>query len=170
MRICAHFSLHARYWGVFRQSIWRNALFLFFITGGVGWVQGGHPLAQVTLWIWMCMENCLVQRSTLHSKRPFFNPRVSHPLARTLLPSKTLSLPPPRLQNPSSFLPCFPWPLSKFFMWLDWGRLEVDPCPSRQKTLVFQEDESVLVLAGWTRGLEGSLDGGGWNSLWERRK
>ncbi|TWW58696.1 Max dimerization protein 4 [Takifugu flavidus] len=47
----------------------------------------------------MCVEHCLVQLSTLHSKRPFFNPR-----------------------SPSSFLLCFPWPWSKSFMWRDWVR------------------------------------------------
>lgn len=55
--------------------------------GGSGGVQDGCPLAQVTLWM-MCVERCLVQLSTLHSKRPFFNPRVSHLRARTLLPPK----------------------------------------------------------------------------------
>lgn len=39
-----------------------------------GGVQDGCPLAQVTLWM-MCMEHCLVQLSTLHSKRPFFQPK-----------------------------------------------------------------------------------------------
>lgn len=53
-------------------------------------MQDGRPLARVTLWM-MCMEHCLVQLSTLHSKRPFFNPRESHPLARTPLPSNSPS-------------------------------------------------------------------------------
>lgn len=127
-------------------------------------VQDGCPLARVTLWM-MCMEHCLVQLSTLHSKRSFFNSRESHPLARTPLPSSppTPPLPPTRLQNPSSFLPCFPWLQSKCFMWLNWGRLEVDPCPCPQKTLVFQWDVGVLVLAGWSTWVEGfSLWGGRW--------
>lgn len=50
-------------------------------------MQDGGPLAQVTLWM-MCVERCLVQLSTLHSKRPFFNPSESHPRAGTPLPSK----------------------------------------------------------------------------------
>lgn len=138
--------------------------------GGSGGVQDGCPLTQVTLWM-MCVERCLVQLSTLHSKRPFFNPRVSHLRARTLLPPKPplqpLPHPPPRLQSPSSFLLCFPWPWSKSFMWRDWGRLEVDPWSCPQKTLVFQRDESLLVLAGWSRRVEGFIYftylGDGWN-------
>lgn len=138
--------------------------------GRGGGVQDGCPLAQVTLWM-MCVEHCLVQLSTLHSKRPFFNPRVSHLRAWTLLPPKPplqpLPHPPPRLQSPSSFLLCFPWPWSKSFMWRDWGRLEVDPWSCPQKTLVFQRDESLLVLAGWSRRAEGFIYftylGDGWN-------
>lgn len=89
-----------------------NALFLFFITreeeGGSG-VQDGCPLAQVTIWM-MCMERCLAQLSTLHSKNPFFKPRESHPLARTPLPSKKTPKPllPPhccRPPAPSCLLP-----------------------------------------------------------------
>lgn len=57
-------------------------------------VQDGCPLARVTLWM-MCMEHCLVQLSTLHSKRPFFNSRESRPLARTPLPSNPPSSPDP---------------------------------------------------------------------------
>jgi len=40
-------------------------------------------------------------------------------------------------------------------MWLNWGRLKVGPRPCPKKTLVFQWDEGVLVLAGWSRGVEG---------------
>lgn len=85
--------------GVVRQSIRVNALFLFFITsegeGPESEVQDGCLLAQVTLWM-MCGEHCLVQLSTLHSKRPFFNPSESHPLTWTLLHSK----PPPLFPSP----------------------------------------------------------------------
>lgn len=141
--------------------------------------EGGAGCKMVALWLelpfWMmCMERCLVQLSTLHSKRPFFNSRESHPQARTPLPSNhptpphpTPSPPPTRLQNPSSFLPCFPWLQSKCFMWLDWGRLEVDPCPCPQKTLVFQWDEGVLVLAGWSRWVEGFTLWGGGGARWD---
>lgn len=133
MCICAHFSSVCQVLGrggIQAEYLEERLVFVFHY-----W--GGYKMAQVTLWVWMCMENCLVQWSTLHSKRTFFNPRVSHPLARTLLPSKALSLPPPRLQYPSSFLPRFPWPQSKFFMWLDWGRLEVDPCPFSSEDTCF---------------------------------
>lgn len=123
-------------------------------------VQDGGPLAQVTLWM-MCVERCLVQLSTLHSKRPFFNPSESHPRARTPLPSKKTLLALP--QTPSSFLPCFPWPESKCFMWLDWGRLEVGPRPCPKKTLVFQWDGGVLVLAGWSGGVRLMPPGRGGN-------
>lgn len=128
--------------------------------GGANRVQDGGPLAQVTLWM-MCVERCLVQLSTLHSKRPFFNPSESHPRARTPLPSKKTLLALP--QTPSSFLPCFPWPESKCFMWLDWGRLEVGPRPCPKKTLVFQWDGGVLVLAGWSGGVRLMPPGRGGN-------
>lgn len=52
-------------------------------------------------------------------------------------------------------------------MWPDWGKSELDPRPCPQKGLVFQRDESVLVLAGWSRGVEGFVYfiylGDGWN-------
>ena len=100
--------------GVVRQSIRGNALFLFFITsegeGPESEVQDGCLLAQVTLWI-MCVEHCLVQLSTLHSKRPFFNPSESHPLTRTLLHSKPpppLPLPPHDCRTPAPSCPASP--------------------------------------------------------------
>lgn len=70
-------------------------------------VQDGGPLAQVTLWM-MCMERCLVQLSTLHSKRSFFNPRESHPLAWTPLLSKTTLLSPLCCRPPAPSCPASP--------------------------------------------------------------
>lgn len=69
-------------------------------------MQDGCLLAQVTLWM-MCMEHCLVQPSTLRSKRPFFNPRVSHLRARTLLP---LGPPPVPHPPPAPSCPASPGP------------------------------------------------------------
>lgn len=69
-------------------------------------MQDGCLLAQVTLWM-MCMEHCLVQLSTLCSKRPFFNPRVSHLRAPTLLP---LGPPPVPHPPPAPSCPASPGP------------------------------------------------------------
>lgn len=62
-------------------------------------------------------------------KEAFFQLKRKSSTRSDPAPVQPLPPPPARLQNPSSFLPCFPWLRSKCFMWLDWGRLEVDPCP-----------------------------------------
>lgn len=156
--------------GVVGQRIQGNALFLFFITReDRGGAQGARWLPIGLSYPFLDDVYGALPSAAEHTalKEAFFNPRESHPLARTLLPSK-FPRPPPRLQNPSSFLPCFPWPASKCFMWLHWGRLEVDPCACPQKTLVFQWDEGVLVLAGWSRmggGVQFMGLGWGWGGL-----
>lgn len=127
--------------------------------------QDGRPLAQVTLWM-MCMERCLVQLSTLHSKRPFSNPRVSHLRAGTLLPPSPHPSPTPATESQLLPAPASPGPgprASCGQTGVGW-RWTPGPCP--QKTLVCQRDESVLVLAGRSRAAEGfssfHVFGGGW--------
>lgn len=70
-------------------------------------------------------------------------------------PKTTPLLPPPVLQTPPLLPACFPWPQTKCFMWLDLRQVGGRPPPCPQKTLVFQWEQGVLVLAGWSRGLKG---------------
>lgn len=97
-------------------------------------------------------------------KEAFFQPKGKSSPSSDPAPSLA---PTPSPSPTGSFLPSFPWPWSKCFMWPDWGRSEVDPWPCPQKRLVFQRDESVLVLAGWSRRVEGFIYfiylGDGWN-------
>lgn len=97
-------------------------------------------------------------------KEAFFQPKGKSSRSSDPAPSLVSTLPP----SPTSpFLPRFPWHWSKCFMWSDWGRSEVGPWPCPQKTLVFQRDESLLVLAGWSRRVERFIYfiylGDGWN-------
>lgn len=123
-----------------------NALFLFFITslgGCARWLPIGsrYPLDDVYGALPSAAEHTAL-------KEAFFQPKGKSSTSSDPAPSLA---PTPSPSPTSSFLPCFPWPWSKCFMWPDWGRLEVDPWPCPQKKLVFQRDESVLVLAGWSR-------------------
>ncbi|CAG5928552.1 unnamed protein product [Menidia menidia] len=99
-------------------------------------VGSSYPLDDV------CVERCLnrVQLSTLHSKEPFFNPRESHPLARTRLPSQKKHPFPPPAADPLLLPACFPWLQTKCFMWLDWGR--------RAKLRLYLEQLKKLVPLG----------------------
>lgn len=87
-------------------------------------------------------------------KEAFFQPKGKSSTSSDPAPALA---PTPSPSPTSSFLPCFPWPWSKCFMWPGWGRSEVDPWSCPQKRLVFQWDESVLVLAGWSRRVEGLI-------------
>lgn len=116
-----------------------NALFLFFITRGRG-VQDVRPLARITLWM-VRVERCLVQLSTLHSKKPFFQPqRKSSTSSDPPIPfpkreEKNNTLFSPSAADPQLLPACFPWLLSNCFMWLDWSRLEVAPAPVLRRHL-----------------------------------
>lgn len=101
------------FWGGSSQAEYSgNALFLFFITRegekeewDARWLPIGssYPLDDVYVAL-----PCAAEHTAL--KEAFFlNPRESHPLARTPLPSKkTLAPPPPSAADPSSFLPASP--------------------------------------------------------------
>lgn len=147
------------FWGGSSQAEYSgNALFLFFITRegekeewDARWLPIGssYPLDDVYVAL-----PCAAEHTAL--KEAFFlNPRESHPLARTPLPSKKTLVPPPLCCRPQLLPARFPWLQPKCLMWLDWDRLETGPHLYPQKTLVFQWDEGVLVLAGWSRGEEG---------------
>lgn len=103
-----------------------------------------------------------VQLSTLHSKRPFYNPRESHPLARTLLSSKKTPLYPLccRPPAPSCPLPSGCTPGASCGMTGAGWRWA--PTPVLRRHLFSSGMRGLLVLAGWSRGVEG-LSG------WRRR-
>lgn len=131
-------------------------------------VQDGCPLAQVTLWM-MCMECCLVQLSTLHSKSPFFNPRESHPLARTPLPSKKTPSPPtppppPSLpRTPSSFLPASPGWTPSASCGSTGAGWRWAPTPVLRRHLFCSGTRVCWCWQGGAEGWRGSADGGRWN-------
>lgn len=75
----------------------------------------------------MCMERCLAQLSTLHSKKPFFKLRESHPeLGPHSLPKNTL-LPLPRHRPPAPSCALLPLATVQVLHVAVAGRLKVPP-------------------------------------------
>lgn len=133
-------------------------------------MQDGCPLAQVTVWM-MCMECCLLQLSTLHSKSPFFNPKESHPLARTPLPSRKTPLSPLCCgpPAPSCLLPPGSTPSASCgstgagWRWA--------PTPVLRRHLFSSGMRVCWCWQGGANGWRGSADGvGGEIAPWERSK
>lgn len=128
--------------------------FCFSLQGGrEEGVQDGRLLAQVTLWM-MCMEHCLVQLSTLHSKRPFFNPGVSHLRAGTVLPLKPPPFPHP---PPAPSCPASPGPgPSASCGWTGAGR-RWNPGPVLRRDLFFSRTGTCWYWQGGAEGWRGSF-------------
>lgn len=109
-----------------------NALFLFFITrlgGCARWLPIGssYPLDDVYGALPSAAEHTAL-------KEAFFQPKGKSSTGW----DPALSLAPTPSPSPtSSFLPCFPWPWSKCFMWPGWGRSEVDPRPLSSEETCF---------------------------------
>lgn len=138
-------------------------------------MHDGGPLAQVTLWM-MCVERCLVQLSTLHSKSPFFqlerkSPTSSDPAPPFQKKKKKNTPLPLLLQTPSSFLPASPGCNPSASCGSTGAGWRWAPAPVLRRHLFSSGMRVCWCWQGGAKGWRGSVDGrGGRIAPWERRK